>query len=275
MSLEGEENVDLPEIGVRANILPIGFTIQSRQVCAQQEHRVSGGQRKEVLWRGGHRKTRIQLAGEASFRKPCLKSALRRGQISTIQSKGQPQCPRMKAGNTRSYATVHMQRTLSLLSSELRLSNWLGHTLLFCYVCLGEHQCPNTADCRNGVVMGSSCMLCRAGLHPTDHNQSWPIKEEEDQGPGFYLDDGGTGALCTPGKLPPNEAHPQLLKLTFFSWMWATYKASVARPFVFGCCRESLEGGHIAGICSKIPSLWPLVLGLSFKILLQKWKHWK
>lgn len=88
---------------------------------------------------------------------PASNPALCRGQISTILSKGQPHCPRMKAGNTRSYATVHMQRTLSLLSSELRLSNWLGHTLLLCYVCLGEHQCPTTADCRNGAVMGSSC----------------------------------------------------------------------------------------------------------------------
>lgn len=31
-----------------------------------------------------------------------------------------------------------------------------------------------------------------------------------------------------------------------------------------GCCRHSLEGGHITGISSKTPRLWPSVLGLSF-----------
>lgn len=90
------------------------FTIQSRWVCAQQEHRVGGGRRKEAN----------SYCGEAAtgrpksilLERPVSNPALRRGQSSTILSKGQPHCPRMKAGNTRSYATVYMQRTLSLLA---------------------------------------------------------------------------------------------------------------------------------------------------------------
>lgn len=134
---------------------------------------------------------------------------------------------------------------------------------------------------RHGVLMGPAVLTeSRGHRHvvlgwaPCD----WPQSErtngsthqsrrrKEDPRPVFISMTAAPRALGAPGKFPPNEAHPQLLKLTpSYPRMWATYEASMVCPFVFGGCRHGLEGGHITGICSKIYSL-----GLIFRNLPHK-----